>query len=130
MLPRAVQWADAQLPRLESIWDLETSPIEQLAGYLDTFCAGDPLAVDEAFKCLQPHDDGIWELKTADLRLFGWFYRRDTFIWSAAGRTEDIKLHDLYHGYMQQAVRDREALDLDPPPFVTGDHTNVISAWY
>jgi hypothetical protein len=131
MLPRAVGWAEEKLPALQSVWQIDETPAEQLDAILAEFCAGEPLAAGEDFKCLHPIEDGIWELKTADLRVFGWFYRKETFIWSAACLTDVVKDSDLYFGFVKQAARDRDLLDLDPPKFVPGENPNdVVSAWY
>lgn len=131
MLPRAVKWAEEILPTLESVWQIEEAPIAQLDAMLHDFCSGEALAHVEDFRCLRPIGSGIWELKTADLRVFGWFYRPNIFVWSAAFFADAIKDGDMYHGFVSQAVRDREALDLTPPKFVPGERPNdVVSAWY
>lgn len=131
MLPRAVAWASDKLPTLESVWQIEESPIMQVDGMLHSFCVGRSLAFSEDFHCLRPVSEGVWELKTADIRLFGWFYKRDCFIWSAACLTELVKESDLYRGFVNQTANDRESLDLNPPKFVSGESPNdVVSAWH
>lgn len=78
------------------------------------------------FKPLTHIEDGIWELKTADLRIFGWFFVRDCFIGSAANLTDTIKQLHLYRPYVQEAVRLRDALDLDIPKFIPGDDPHAV----
>src|ERR1043166_7054083 len=78
-LPRFENWVSETLPRLASNWDLENSPLEQFDDLMANFCRGDPLVFGDDFKCLYEHADGIWELKTPDLRVFGWFCKRDVF---------------------------------------------------
>jgi hypothetical protein len=74
--------------------------------------------------------DGIWELKTADLRLFGWFLQKDCFIVSDIDDTGRIKQSNLYRGYCLQAVRRRDALELNEPKFIRGDNPDdVVSDW-
>lgn len=125
-LPRFEEWANGTLPGMASSWDLETSPIEQLDDLVARFCGGDPLAVGDDFKCLYEHQDGVWELKTADLRVFGWFYQRDVFIAATADAAWKIKEYDLYAGYRDQTKRDRDILDLDPPKYLAGSDPNVV----
>lgn len=125
-LPRFEEWVANELPNLESNWDLESSPLEQFDDLMGQFCRGDPLAVGNDFRCLYEHEDGVWELKTADLRIFGWFYKRDIFIAAAAGPAWKIKEYDLYAGYREQTKRDRDALDLDPPKFLAGSDPNAV----
>lgn len=130
MLPRVVTWATEKLPTLESVWQVSETPAEQLDAILADFCSGATLVISEDFECLYPVDRGIWELKSGDLRLFGWFYRRETFIWSAACLADTVKDSNLYRGFVDQAVRDRDNLDLDPPKFVPGESPNdVVSSW-
>jgi hypothetical protein len=130
VLPEARNWIEDVLPTKVSTWNTQDSPIEQLDALTYEFCVGDPLAVGTRFKCLTHLGDGIWELKTADLRLFGWFLQKDCFIVSDLDDTGRIKQSGLYRGYCEQGVRRRNALDLDEPKFVSGDNPDdVVSDW-
>ena len=41
-----------------------------------------------------------------------------------------VKEHDLYHGLVGEVVRFRDAINLDEPEFVAGEHPNdVVSNW-
>ncbi len=84
------------------------------------------LTYSHRFKPLTHHRDGIWELKTPDLRIFGWFVKRDQFVGWAADATEKIKKHNLYHGYAREAGHFRDNLNLDPPKFVQGDKPDAV----
>lgn len=80
---------------------------------------------------MRPVGNGVWELKTADLRLFGWFVQKDCFIVCDCDTTLRVKQMRLYPGYRDQAVRFRERLDLDEPKFIAGDDPNdVVSDCY
>lgn len=128
--PRLVDWLSTVLPGLGSTWKIEESPAEQLDSLLADFCAGAPLLVGHMFKALQPIGRGVWELKTAEVRVFGWFHRTDVFIGSNADLKARIVEHSLYRGYIDEAVRLRDSLDLDPPPFISGDEPrHVVSNW-
>ena len=63
-----------------STWSIEETPIQQFDALLEVFCSGETLTFDRRFKPLNHLGAGIWELKTADLRLFGWFAHRDCFV--------------------------------------------------
>ena len=130
-LPALRRWIEDTLPSLESTWNVEDTPAEQLDALLADYCSGEPMAIDLQFKNLIPVGDGIWELKTADLRMFGWFHRKDCFIGSSCDSADRIKEYKLYNGYIAEAVRRRDALDLDVPKFVPGDNAHdVISNCY
>jgi len=128
--PRFATWANDDLPKLESTWKIEQSPQEQLAEFLDEiYCPCEPLFIDWHVKPVSPlrHiEDGIWELKTADLRIFGWFFAKDCFIASAANLADTVKQLHLYNPYREEAVRFRDGLDLDNPKFVPGDNPHAV----
>ena len=124
--PNLIGWMDKVLPTLASDWKLELSPLEQFDALLEIYCSGDVLTYDRRFKPLTHHLDGVWELKTPDLRIFGWFPQKDQFIGWAADMASKVKKHELYHGYAREAGRFRDKLDLDAPKFVPGDDPNAV----
>lgn len=130
LLPPVAKWLECTLPELTSNWNLEQSPIEQLDDLVWQFCSGQELIVDRQFRLLRHHENGVWELKTADLRLFGWFHVRDCFVCAAANTALNVKNHGLYAGYVQQTVFLRDRLDLDEPKFIAGeDYDEIVTAW-
>lgn len=131
LLPHAKDWIENVLPTLGSTWNIEISPEEQLDTLFYDFCSGKALAVGKRFSKLHPRENGIWELKTADLRVFGWFQPKDCFLVTACNGAEVIKHHKLYRGYCDDAVRLRNNLDLNEPKYVSGDDPNdVVSDCY
>ena len=125
--PRLRKWIESDLPHFESTWNVELSPIEQLQAFVEeVFCPGATLTFGQQFKPLTHIRDGIWELKTADLRVFGWFYKKDCFIGSAADMTDKIKRHRLYFGYVNEADRFRDGLNLNEPKFVPGEDPYAV----
>jgi hypothetical protein len=132
LLPQLCEWMANVLPELGSTWNIEITPEEQADQFMTDFCAGERLAVDHGIKPLRPIGHGVWELKTADLRLFGWFVRQDHFVISSCERKQRLKdVPGLYNGYVNEAVGRRDQLDLDEPKFIGGDNVNdVVSNWY
>ncbi len=131
LLPRARDWLAKELLESTSNWNIEENPVQQLDALVYEFCIGEPLAIGQRFKALRPVGNGVWELKTADLRLFGWFVQKDCFIVCDCDTTLRVKQMRLYPGYRDQAVRFRERLDLDEPKFIAGDDPNdVVSDCY
>ena len=89
------------------------------------------MACDHRFKPLNHLSEGVWELKTADVRIFGWFAVKDCFIGTDGDLKRNIIDRNLYRPYAEQAARFRSLLDLDEPKFVTGeDPRNVVSDFY
>lgn len=118
--PRAAAWIEQSLPGAISQWNIEISPEEQFGDYVERFCGGEDLSYDHMFKDLRPAEDNVWELKTADLRMFGFFHRRDCFVIVEIDTAERVKKYSLYRGYMGAVVRFRESLDLDEPKCLIG----------
>lgn len=127
---RLKTWLENDLPRLASTWKIEMSPAEQAVDLIELFCSGEELHVEHHFKCLQPTTHAVWELKTPDLRIFGWFAQPDTFIGHRADTADRIKLHGLYNGYIGEVDRFRNALDLNPPKFIAGSNPNAVVSNY
>ena len=129
-LPRFTEFLDA-LPSLISSWNLEQTPAQQFDDLLNEFLGTEPFTVDLRFKPLRPLSDpwhGIWELKTPDIRIFGWFAERNKFIAVSGLETWKVKEHRLYAGCRDEVIRVRNNLALDEPKFVTGkDYHDVIS---
>jgi len=125
--PDLHRWINDVLPQMQSSWGLELSPLEQLVALSEIFCSGDRISYGTQFKPLTHIVDGVWELKTADLRVFGWFPRKDCFVGVVADDATRIKALKLYYGYANVTTkRFRAALDLDNPKCVLGDNPHAV----
>jgi hypothetical protein len=116
----------SELGKLESALGLQLSPEQQFDALVEVFCSGEPLLIGEHFKCLHHIKHAVWELRTPDLRVFGWFPQKDCFVGVFAHDATYIKQHDLYRGYITQTVRFRDLLDLDEPKFIAGDNPHDV----
>ena len=56
------------------------SPFEQVNQIFYDFVMGRPMAFGVDYRKLDPLGNHVWEFKTADMRIFGWFARRAHFI--------------------------------------------------
>jgi hypothetical protein len=129
--PKLVEWINNVLPNLESDRGLETSPNGQFDDLVQVFCSGDTLTFDWHFKPLNYVQDGIWELKTADLRIFGWFHEKGCFIGVIADTKARIVEYKLVTPYSNVEVAPfREALNLDEPKFITGKDPHAVVTDY
>ena len=115
-----------KLPTLASKWTSQETPAEQVDAVLAEFCAGNPMQVGTPLKILRPIEHGVWEIKTADVRIFGWFYRSDCFIATNGNDALLIKKHGLYKGYIDESLRIRSSLNLDLPKFVSGSSLDDV----
>lgn len=126
--PRLRDWLASKLPALQSQWDLKNqSPEMQVDALTHLFVAGEPLAFDTQFNVLRPCERSVWELKTPDVRVFGWFYEKDVFVAVVADDATFVKERNLYSGYRDEVVRFREKTGLK---CIEGDHPDdVVSDW-
>lgn len=125
-LPRAITWMEKELPKLttDGFVPGASSPQEQADTLFYEFIVGKSLASFPP-KCLNPEANGVWELRTADLRFFGWFWRKCVYILSAVDTKAKCKT-GLYVGYRGQAEHDRTVLNLDPPKFINGKLSDAL----
>ncbi|WP_347140988.1 hypothetical protein [Paracoccus sp. SSK6] len=124
---RVITWLEEVLPELESDNYVPGAlkPEDQADALFYQFISG-TAPMQMAPNCLRPEEDGVWELRTHDLRFFGWFWRKGVFIIAAAEQAKRCKDLNLYAGYRNQSKYDRENLDLDPPKFTNGALSDVL----
>lgn len=128
--PECLTWMKVEVPkmvtgRLES----HLTPSEQLITRLLQWITGKPMARGRMFQDLQPRSDEVWELKTADLRIFGWIYRPRKFIAVRGGYADDYKepAKSKYYADDRRAVVEaRNALPLDGDKFATGAYDDIV----
>jgi hypothetical protein len=134
MTRRAHEWCIRTLPGANNPLghDDPLCPAEQFDAYLTLFVNEPaPLIHGMPPKVLTPKTDGICELRTTALRMFGWFWRQGTYIISGVGLAAVIKSqkHDGRHGYtsyIRQAKHDARSLGLDPPAITLGELHDLV----
>lgn len=126
--PRAVQWMNDKLEDLDAdgYHDNTQSPTEQADDLFYRFVSGGVIEKDWPPHVMRPPREGVWELRTADLRFFGWFWRKGVFIISAVDQAERCKKFSLYTGYRRQCIKDRQDFGFDEPSFVNGELSDVL----
>ncbi|RYF10718.1 MAG: hypothetical protein EOO77_20930 [Oxalobacteraceae bacterium] len=123
---KVMPWISEHLPEAITDQRTEIQPIEQLDDLLNSFCAGEPISIERQIKLLRHWDGGVWEMKTLDLRLFGWFPQIDTFICNSIDFATRVKRLNLYAGYRGEVIRFRDPLPLDEPKFIQGDDPHGV----
>ena len=124
--PRFIQWLSNELPQLGSSWNIFETPSDQMDVLMHEFITGGPMPYERRFKPWWRTEDGVWYLKSADLRVFGWFPKLDHFIASNAGTAEIAKTYKLYSRFVNSVVETRDKLDLDKPKFVGGSNPDDV----
>jgi hypothetical protein len=80
-------------------------------------------------RMLRPHERGVWELKTVDVRIFGWVPMQNYLILHCGGDAEHLH-EDLtrYKPYIDNTVAFRESLTQTfPPPVMSREISDVLS---
>ena len=126
-----IEWLENDLPNLvHNTTYADLSPFEQVATIFSEYIVGENFSDDRRFKKLRktpsPH---IWELKTDDVRIFGWVPHKDQFICVYDDEATKIKALNTYGWYMQKTKNVMDSSNLDDPKCITGEKYNdVISA--
>jgi hypothetical protein len=106
------------------------TPAEQLIMRLQQWLSGASINKGPMFQEMKyPEDNDVWELKTDDLRLFGWMYQPRIFIVAAHGYTDDYKdptKIKYYADDVRAVMQARDALPLDGPKFVKGEFDDLV----
>jgi hypothetical protein len=96
---------------------------------LSKWIAGAPMRYGRMFQDLMPSRHEVWEMKTADLRVFGWVYRPRVFIAALLDYADWYKPPTQIKSYNEardRVVALRDALDLDEPKFATGTYDALV----
>ncbi|MBN9332973.1 hypothetical protein [Devosia sp.] len=132
--PEFSEWAGSALPRLETgVMQAEITPNEQVYALFADFIEGKHFEENKRFRSLVYHPvEHVWELKTVDVRIFGWFAQMDQFV-CCFGEHKDVLMDPTevtrtYGRYILRTNFERERLNLDPPKSVEyKDYANVLS---
>jgi hypothetical protein len=127
MAPEADTWVDGTLRLAPHGRSLRLSPYGQVEQLLFDFVIGRPLVYDAQRKKLNPVGLHVWELKTLDVRLIGWFPRKRHFIVVCGRLKTELLKASLYAPCINLVTLFRNTLDLDPPKTITGvRHDDVL----
>lgn len=119
--PQFIEWLREVLNGAQPARPLgHTSPVEQIDDLFHSFLSGEHLIFTRQFRVVRAEENAVWELKTPDIRIFGWFMAKDCFVAVFANWTDTIKDHDLYRGYRIAIRRLRRELGIDATLCVKG----------
>lgn len=123
--PPFVRFCAEQLPTLTTgAIGEDSTPAEQVDSILHAYITGETIHYDRQLKCLQPHSDGIVELKTTDVRIFGFVPQKAMFIALCAASKDNIVAANLYPVFMRECRRMRAELGFQPGECVTGENSD------
>lgn len=120
LIPSSMTKALAHIAAQKKDRGRDLTPIEQVESALHDFCIGRPLSYGKHARNLEPQPNGVWELKTTDVRIFGWFAARSHFIAVCMEMKKFLKSKNLYDPFLGQVRCARDKLELDDPKFLQG----------
>jgi hypothetical protein len=119
--PDFIKWLGQLLDGAEPKKRLgETTPAEQVDQLFYSFLSGKSLIYVRQFREIRAEKNAVWELKTPDVRIFGWFLKKDCFVAVFGNWADEVKDHDLYRGYRIAIRRLRRELGVDDSLCVQG----------
>jgi hypothetical protein len=120
------EWLEAGLWSLDAKRGRDLTPFEQVEQILYEFVIGHPMAYSVDYRKLEPLRVHVWELKTPDVRLFGWFPRKATIVLVCGTLKENVNKFKAYTPFVEAVAAFRNAIDLDEPKSVTGVRQNEV----
>jgi hypothetical protein len=126
--PDCAAWAAGALRQIPKSDTTQALPWAQFEAKLRSYCDGDSLQYQD-LHIAKPHERGVWEFKTVDVRVFGWFPDKDYLILHTGEDAE--KLHDnlmLYKPFIDATADYRDALPPGlPGPLMGKELSDVVS---
>jgi hypothetical protein len=123
-------WLVSALPKLEpGRLKAADPPSEQVDNALYRWIIGKDIVYTRHLNDLMPMVDEVWEMKTADIRIFGWMYLPRKFIAVFGDYADFYKGKNRSKSYekaRERVIRERNGLDLDEPKFVKGTFDELV----
>ncbi|MBR1165213.1 hypothetical protein [Bradyrhizobium elkanii] len=114
------------LPSIPS-QDAMLSALQQVANLFGRFLTNRPLVLQSPIAPIRHLEDSVWELKTKDVRIFGWFAAKDSMVIDAGCDVKLLKSQKLnYSGFITQTSYIRKTLGFSPKDYITGKSPHDI----
>jgi hypothetical protein len=126
-------WQTNKLKPASRIRGRDLSPFEQVEQLFYEYVVGKPLVYGVHRRKLEPVGLHIWELKTEDVRIFGWFIMQRHFV-AVCGEFKaklskevlNKSTNKLYQPYIENVRDYRSNIPLDEPKLTTAVAYNDV----
>ncbi len=99
----------------------------QLATLFGRYLTNRPLILHSPISPLRHLKSAVWEMKTLDVRVFGWFAQKDVMVLDAGCDVKLLKSDKLnYSGFIAQTEYVRKTLGFQETEYVQGTQPNDI----
>lgn len=120
------QWFETVLKQVPCKRGRNVSPYEQVEQIFFDFIIGRPMAYSVNYRRLEPLHQNVWELKTVDVRIFGWLTRKRHFLAVCGDLKDNLTSGKLYKPHIKNVFDFREGLNLDEPKAIPGVVANDV----
>lgn len=107
-------------------WESDTHPLEQLDDLLYHYATDGTLDYPRLFHEIRYQGDGFWELRSHDLRLFGFFHRTDCFICTDVVDKNWLVKNSTVTAFVRQGSFRRAQLALDEPKYINATEPEYV----
>jgi hypothetical protein len=119
--PEFREWLNKVVMQADPFYKTNARPRYQAHDLIKAFITGRPFLENRLFKRMSPNSDDVYELRTPDLRFFGWFPHKDCFVAVVGDTFERLKEEpSLYEKHRIHCVAFRREIDLDEPKYEAG----------
>ncbi len=119
-------WIDGTLVYQPRIRGRDLTPLEQVEALFHDFVYIKDFTGVGHFVNIMPQGDGVYEMKTPDVRIFGWFYRTAQFVAHSGALKNDIKRTRAVDRIRRDVVQARSRLNLDQPAFIRSSRIHEL----
>jgi|ERR1700683_4388417 len=128
--PECLDWMKKEIPKMTTGRVASAfTPKEQFIERMRQWMSGHPMAYGPWFHDMEPKTDEVWEMKTADLRIFGWMYQPRKFIAVRGGYADHYKEPTKIKTYADErrvVAEARDALPLDGDKYAKGSFNDLV----
>lgn len=125
--PLAFRVLEGDLQKWTAEFDTESpSPFDQFKLLMRKYLRGANLVHGTEFHIMTPEVQDIWEMKTIDIRLTGWFPSPNLFICTNLGNADIIKAYKIHDQIVEEAIWFRDNIDLTEPKYTPGANENEV----
>lgn len=119
--PEVVTWLLDELPKHAAFYEENQPPVLQARALMKSFVLGHEFVEERMFWKMRPYADDVFELKSSDIRLFGWFVRPKVFVVASCDLFERVHAEKGVHAtHRDSVIEKRRLLPLDEPKFQIG----------
>ncbi|MCK1682155.1 hypothetical protein IVA87_22735 [Bradyrhizobium sp. 147] len=123
---RLFRFMSDELPAIPSR-DAMLSAHEQVSNLLGRYLTNKPFVLKSPISPLRHLENGVWELKTLDVRVFGWFAAKDCMVIDSGCDVKPLKARQLaYSGFINQTAYIRKSLGFTSKEYIQGTDPNDI----